>query len=53
MLLTTEKRSHRSHWHIVESYLARWRVGESIRFVKQSYQLEDIRLLRYDRFRRW
>lgn len=53
LLLTTLKvgRSQRSHWRIVESYLARWRVEETIRFLKQSYQLEDIRLLRYERLR--
>ena len=53
VLLTTETpgRSHHSYWRLVESYLARWRVEDSIRFVKQSYQLEDIRLLRYDRLR--
>jgi hypothetical protein len=53
VLLTTERpgRSRRSHWRLVESYFDRWRVEESIRFVKQSYQLEDIRLLRYDRLR--
>lgn len=53
VLLTTEHpgRSRRSHWRLVESYFARWRVEEAIRFVKQSYQLEDIRLLRYDRLR--
>ena len=36
---------------MVESYLARWRVEETIRFIKQSYQLEDIRLLSYERLR--
>lgn len=53
MLLTTLKvrRSYRSVWRIVESYLARWRVEETIRFLKQSYRLEDIRLLRYERLR--
>lgn len=53
LLLTTEKpgRSRRSVWRLVEGYFARWRVEESIRFVKQSYRLEDIRLLRYDRLR--
>ena len=53
VFLTTERprRSYRSVWRLVESYLARWRVEEAIRFVKQSYQLEDIRLLRYDRLR--
>jgi hypothetical protein len=53
VLLTTLRpgRSRRSLWHLVEAYLARWRVEEAIRFVKQSYRLEDIRLLRYERLR--
>lgn len=53
VLLTTlrPRRSRRSHWRLVESYTARWRVEEAIRFVKQSYRLEDIRLLRYERLR--
>lgn len=53
LLLTTLeiKRSRRSLWRVVESCLARWRVEETIRFVKQSYQLEDIRLLTYERLR--
>ena len=29
---------------MVTAYLSRWKVEESIRFLKQSYQLEDIRL---------
>ena len=53
MLLTTMpiKKSRKSLWRVVESYLARWRVEETIRFIKQSYQLEDIRLLTYERLR--
>ena len=53
MLLTTlpVRRSYKSVWRVVESYLARWRVEETIRFIKQSYQLEDIRLLLYERLR--
>lgn len=53
MLLTSLPvcRSYKSVWRILESYLARWRVEETIRFLKQSYQLEDIRLLRYERLR--
>lgn len=43
------KRSRSSLWKIVESYLNRWRVEETIRFIKQSYQVEDIRLLTYKR----
>ena len=53
MLLTTMpiRKSRKSIWKVVESYLARWRVEETIRFIKQSYQLEDIRLLTYERLR--
>ena len=54
MLLLTSlpvRRSRKSLWRVVESYLTRWRVEETIRFVKQSYQLEDIRLLSYERLR--
>jgi hypothetical protein len=53
LLLTTMpiKKSRKSVWRVVESYLARWRVEETIRFIKQSYQLEDIRLLTYERLR--
>ena len=53
MLLTNRRltRSRKSQWRIVKSYLSRWRVEETIRFIKQSYRLEDIRLLRYERLR--
>ena len=36
---------------MVESYLSRWRVEEMSRFIKQSYGLEDIRVLKYERLR--
>ena len=51
MLLTNLrlKRSRKCIWHIVEAYLTRWRIEETIRFMKQSYQLEDIRVLKYSR----
>ena len=53
MLLTTLRaaRSRRSLRQVVEGYLTRWRVEETIRFVKQSYEVEDVRLLRFDRLR--
>jgi hypothetical protein len=52
MLLSTLPLGSRKRiWRIVESYLARWRVEETIRFLKQSYRLEDIRLLSYERLR--
>lgn len=53
MLLTTEPmRLKRSVvWWAVAAYLTRWRVEETIRFIKQSYQLEDVRVLTYARLR--
>ncbi len=33
--------------HILEIYLTRWKWEESWRFIKQSYNLEDIRLMKY------
>jgi len=51
MLLTNVKitGSRRNLWRMMENYLVRWRIEETIRFIKQSYQLEDIRLLTYVR----
>jgi hypothetical protein len=53
MLLTnvevTDARA--SLWFVVQGYLARWMVEETIRFIKQCYNLEDIRVLDYDRLK--
>lgn len=51
MILTNlpVRRSRRSLWHVIESYMTRWRIEETIRFVKQSYHLEDVRCLKYRR----
>lgn len=51
MILTNVpvKRSRKSIWFVVEGYLSRWLVEDAIRFIKQSYHLEDIRLLSYRR----
>jgi len=51
MLLTDHPvtKSRKSIWWVVKSYLTRWRIEETIRFMKQSYQIEDIRLLTYHR----
>jgi hypothetical protein len=53
MLLTTEKMEKKRQcvWWIIQAYLTRWRIEEIIRFVKQSDELEDIRVLTYDRLR--
>jgi len=53
MLLTNVKLTHsrKSLWRIVEGYLSRWLVEEAIRFAKQSYNLEDIRVLDWQRLK--
>ena len=35
----------------VKAYVARWRIEEVIRFIKQSYELEDVRLRSYNGLR--
>jgi hypothetical protein len=45
------KATRRSVWRVVQGYLSRWLVEETIRFLKQSYQLEDLRVLHYERLR--
>jgi hypothetical protein len=53
LLLTTlaVTDSRESLWQVVEGYLSRWRIEDAIRYIKQSYNLEDIRLLDYTRLR--
>lgn len=53
MLLTTEeiKRSRKSIWWAVEAYLTRWRIEETLRFAKQCYKIEDVRVLTYQRLK--
>jgi len=53
MLLTNValKPSRCSLWFAVSGYLARWMVEEAIRFIKQSYRLEDLRVLDYERLK--
>lgn len=45
------KHSFKSLWSVVGGYLTRWRIEEMIRFWKQSYRVEDIRVLTYRRLR--
>ena len=49
MLLTTEpvRRSQKVLWHLIKAYMRRWAIEETIRFIKQSYELEDVRILGY------
>lgn len=53
LLLTNLKgtKSYRSLWQAVEGYLTRWRVEEAIRFIKQAYRLEGLRVLTYERLK--
>jgi hypothetical protein len=54
MLLTSLKVDiHRkeSIWKIVEIYLTRWKCDESYRYIKQCYNLEDIRVRSYTSIR--
>lgn len=38
-------------WWIVQIYLTRWKIEETFRFMKQSYNLEDIRVMKYQRLK--
>ena len=51
MLLTTRpmRKNRKALMWILDAYLTRWRVEDTIRFIKQSYNLEDVRLLTYRR----
>ena len=53
MLLTTLalEDTRDAVWEVVQGYLTRWRVEETIRFVKQSYSVEDVRNLMFARVR--
>lgn len=53
MLLTNVALSgaRKGLWYVVQGYLARWLVEETIRFIKQSYHLEDLRVLSYERLK--
>jgi hypothetical protein len=54
MLLTNAldgARDSESLWWIAQIYLTRWKIEETFRFLKQSYNLEDIRVLKYQRLR--
>ena len=53
MLLTTLNavRTRKALWEVVQGYITRWRVEDTIRFIKQSYRLEHMRLLDFRRLR--
>ena len=51
MLLTALNavRTRKAPWEVVQGYITRWRVEDTIRFIKQSYRLEHMRLLDFRR----
>lgn len=53
MLLTTRplRRNRKVLSRLLRCYIKRWSIEETIRFVKQTYDLENIRLLTYRRLR--
>jgi hypothetical protein len=55
MLLLTNAlngaRDSESLWWIAQIYLTRWKIEETFRFLKQSYNLEDIRVRKYQRLK--
>jgi hypothetical protein len=50
MVLTTldVRMNRKSLWWVVEAFLTRWRIEETLRYAKQSYDLENIRVLGYE-----
>jgi hypothetical protein len=40
-----------SLWWVVQIYLTRWKIEETFRFIKQSYNLEDVRVMKYQRLK--
>ncbi len=53
MLLTTEplRKNIKVLRKILHSYIRRWAIEQTIRFIKQSYDLENIRVLKYVRLK--
>jgi hypothetical protein len=55
MLLLTNKKinlhDNKQLWNIIEIYLTRWKCDECYRYIKQSYNLEDFRVMGYNSIR--
>ncbi len=53
MILTTEplRRNRKVLYRMLGCYLKRWSIEETIRFIKQTYDLENIRVLKYQRLK--
>jgi len=53
MLLTTEplRATYHCLWYWVRAYTKRWAIEETIRYIKTSYELENVRVLSYQALR--
>jgi len=55
MLLLTNKsvniNNSKDLWNVVEIYLTRWKCDECYRYIKQSYNFEDFRVMSYNSIR--
>lgn len=53
MLLTNTDitKSRKSLWRVVRQYITRWEIEETIRYVKQCYGLENVRVRKYEALR--
>ncbi len=53
MILTTEslRRNYKVLQKILHSYIKRWAIEQTIRFIKQNYGLENVRVLKYVRLK--
>ena len=49
--LKLRARDSESVWWAARIYWTRWKIEETFRFVKQSYNLEDIRVMKYRRLK--
>jgi len=51
MLLTTEplRRNYKQLSYFISAYLRRWCIEETIRYIKTCYDLENVRVLKYQR----
>ncbi len=45
------RRTQREIRWVLDSYLTRWSIEETIRWIKQAYELEDVRVLTFQRLR--
>jgi hypothetical protein len=49
LLTSLQINSQKDLWFIISAYMKRWSIEETIRFIKQTYDLENIRVLKYVR----